>query len=44
MPERPWTVTRMPAIVEVWDETEGEVDVCVPSRGLFVAAMVYGVL
>lgn len=39
---RPWTVTRMPAMVKVWAETAGEVGEVgeVPSRGLFVAAMV----
>lgn len=35
---RPWTVTRMPAMVKVCVETGGEGGE-VPERGLFVAAM-----
>ena len=35
---RPWTVTRMPAMVKVEAETGGE-GAEVPERGLFVAAM-----
>lgn len=38
--DRPWTVTRIPAMVKVWEDTVGEALVCVPSRGLFVAAIV----
>ena len=37
--ERPWTVTRMPAIVKVCADTEGSAVVCVPWRGFVVAAM-----
>lgn len=38
--ESPWTVTRMPAIVKVCDETDGSAVECVPSSGFVVAAIV----
>lgn len=38
--ERPWTVTRMPAMVNVCVEMVGWLAGCVPWSGLFVAAIV----
>lgn len=42
--DKPWTSTRIPAMVKVWREMGGGGEAWELSRGLFVAAMVCCVL